>query len=438
MKTWFQKILNQLRDPALIYQKISQHRFPTKPTSAFQIKARLRGLEAELKTWDLSHNLGSLYTPPHPQATQAYKQFIDYNPGNLGDWSDDVTRTYATTAFEYDVVHSLIDLYRGSHKKWGGSITSGGTEGNIFSAWLGRSYLEKQGKTKAICLLKTSLTHYSVRKAGQVGDIPQFFTPLGKNWGMDPDGFAATVTALYKQGYRGFMVPLTLGYTATGSCDDITLVTQKAERLKKSLKGIGFFFWVDAAFNGLIAPFLQSTFAPLANPAIQAFIVDFHKFGQVPYPAGIVLCRSDLKKNLIQDIDYLSEKDATLLGSRSGIPAVSIWSMIHSLGKTGYRKMVEEQIKNKEYFIKKIQSKFPKTEIITGSHSLSCGLIFYGLPHNRLPLAVEEKYGLFPGKTKLLFYQQKPKTEIIYKCFFLPHLKQKVLDECLQDLAMQL
>ena len=433
LKTLARKGLNQFKHPSLLYRDIPRDTFPDKPTASLKIRARLHGLKSELSERDINYNLGSLYTLPHPQATQAYKRFIDYNPGNLGSWSDNAIQKYNTTQMEHEVIHNLIDLYHGSQEDLGGYITSGGTEGNIFCVWMGRTYLEQHTNTSEICLLKTSLTHYSIRKAGQICNISQFLLPLSKTeWNIDLDGFRSSIKTFYKQGYRGFIVPLTLGYTSTGTCDNVEEITKEADNLKKTLKGINFYFWVDAAFNGLITPFAKH-FQPFYSKNIQALVVDFHKFGLVPYPAGIVLHRNKLTKLIENQIDYLWEKDTTLLGSRSGIPAISIWTMIHSLGKEGYRSFIKEQMENKEYFLKQIKVSSPKTQIITDPHSLTCGLIFHGLKAGRSPKTIEDKYGLYPGETKLLFYPNEEKTQIIYKMFLLPHLKREIIKEFFND-----
>lgn len=434
IKTFARKVLNQFEKPSLLYKGISKHIFPGIPTAPFRVKARLYGLESELKQRNVTYNLGSLYTLPHFEAASVYKQFIKYNPGNLGDWSDNVSQTYATTELEYEVIHSMIDLYRGSHVGLRGYITSGATEGNIFSVWLGKQYLEQHFGKKMICLLKSSLTHYSVRKAGQLCSVPQFVVPLNTKWGMDGDGFKNLVQTLFRKGYRGFIIPLTLGYTSTGTSDDIESIVREADKLKKKLKNTEFFFWIDAAMSGLVSPFIRKDFRPFQSSYIKTFVVDFHKFGQVPYPAGTIIYRRELKRIIERKIDYLRETDATLLGSRSGIPAISIWTMIHTLGKTGYTDIVNEQKRNKKFFIEKIQAMLPETEVITHADSLSCGLVFKGLTHFRLPKNIEEKYNFFPGKTNVLFYPNTAKKIVLYKCYFLPHLKRRVLNEFFADL----
>lgn len=434
IKRLSRKVINQLCS-LLSFRGIPSDTFPDRPISPLRLEVGICCLQNELRQRNIAHNLGSLYTLPHPAATKVYKRLIDYNPGNLGSWSDDSSKTSTSTKFEYEVIHKLIDLYHGKHNKISGYITSGGTEGNIFALWLGRSYLEQYCKTHEICLLKTSLTHYSIRKAGQLCKVHQVIVPLNKAlWNIDGKGFISSVQNLYKEGYRGFLLPLTLGYTSTGTCDDIEVILKEVKKLEKVLKGVKIFIWVDAALNGIIAPFIETHFQPFRSSSVQAYVVDFHKFGLVPYPAGVVLHRKPLKKLIEQPIDYLSETDSTLLGSRSGIPSVSIWAMIHSLGKLGYNSLVEEQIKNKRYFMKQIKSVSATIEIITHPHSLSCGLIFRGLKDNRLPQWFEEKYGLYAAKTKLVFYPHEDREEVIYKFFFLPHMKKRVIIEFIGDL----
>ncbi len=135
IKTIMRQVINQFVEPSLFYPSMSKHFFPNKSTSLFQIGAKLHGLESELKKRNIKHNFGSLYTPPHSQAVEVCKRFIQYNPGNLGNWSDDEKETYATTQLEFEVIHNAINLYHGDQKKLSGYITSGATEGNIFSGW---------------------------------------------------------------------------------------------------------------------------------------------------------------------------------------------------------------------------------------------------------------------------------------------------------------
>jgi len=438
LKILIKKIIDKFKYPKFLYSQMPIDVFPNASSSKFQTKARLFGVENELKNRSIAFNLGSLYTLSHPVATQAYQLFIKYNPNHLGNWSNKEPKQ-GTEQLEYEVIQEMIDLYHASKEGIEGHTTSGGTEGNIYSLWLGRLYLEKLCAKDTICLLKTSLSHYSIRKAGNICNIPQFLTPLNsQEWNIDVKNLSKKVKNLYKIGYRGFLLPLTIGYTSTGTQDNIQEITKTIKKLEKELKNTHFYIWIDAALNGLIEPFINENFEPFASPLIQTLVVDFHKFGMVPYSSGIVLYRKSLRKNIELKIDYLQEKDNTLLGSRQGASAASIWTIIHHLGKSGFRNLIFQQLKNKNYFIKNIQNIFPEAEITTHKNSLTCGVIFHSLKNQRLPKFLEEKYWLYPGLTNLVFETNIKKRQIIYKFFFLPHLKKRVLEEFFSDLKQAL
>ena len=126
---------------------------------------------------------------------------------------------------------------------------------------------------------------------------------------------------------------------------DYEYITKIVEKIRKSLK-VEFFLWIDAAFNGLVEPFLNSNFTPFKNAQIQTFSTDFHKYGFVPMPSGLILYRKSLRKLIERPIDYLKEKDNTLLGSRSGISPVGCWNVINALGKVGFKKIIIEESNN--------------------------------------------------------------------------------------------
>ncbi len=403
--------------------------FPRTPDGKRVIEARLSQLEADLEARRVPSGLGTLHTLPHPAASAVYKRFIDHNPGNLGSWSDDADTTHATGKFEHDVIHAMIDLYRANHRSVGGHITSGGTEGNLFAVWLGRSNLERQCKYGSVCLVRTGLTHYSVPKAATVSGIPELTAPLSRShWNMDPEGFVRTLEEGYRRGYRGFIVACTEGYTVTGTSDDAEALMRAAAGFRTAHADARFFFWTDAAFNGLVTPFLRPSYTPFAGADMSAYVVDFHKFGMVPYPAGIVLYRNGLRKAVERPIEYLPETDATLSGSRSALPAVSIWTMMHSLGREGYRSLALEQLANKTYLMRELGRR--NVRIVTDPHSLTCGMQF---PGGRLPKTLEDTYSLYPARMSLRFSDGSREKVTMYKFYFLPHCTRSLIRSFLRE-----
>ena len=391
--------------------------FPQKPISIFKVRSFLKKTEAKLKKEQKFRGLDTLMGVPLPEAIYTWRKLLPYNPNNLGNWSINGIKPCHQTAFiEQEVIQQMISLYHGDQKKIEGYVSSGGTEANLFSAWIGRKFLESKGiKREKIVLIKTSLTHYSLEKATDVIGAKVLVTPLNEqSWGMDPEFFEKSIKKLIKKGYKGFLVPLTFGYTLTGTIDPFPEICQLTRELKKEFKDVDFFLWLDAALNGLIEPFLNKSFCPFNYPEIQTFLTDFHKFGFVPIPAGLILYRKDLRKLIEKPIDYLNEKDNTLLGSRSGIVPVACWSVVNRLGKIGFQKMILKSIRKKEVFIKRIKL-INGLEVITNKKSLNLALI---KEKNDLEIKkIESEYGLLFRRINLQFTRQKM-SKLIAKAFF--------------------
>lgn len=414
---------------------VPAYTFPEKGIPLFYLWHRLRVIKNSMKQKDIFNNLGWLYTIPHDIAIASYKYFLGNNPNHLGNWSIKKTKATGTQILEMEVINKMIHLYKGNPSTIEGYITSGASEATLYSTWVGKKYLEQFCHSKEICLVKTNLTHHSAAKFSDMMQLNEFITPLNSvNWNIDKQSLIKTIEEAISKGYKGFILPLTLGYPQTGTCDDINTTAETIKTFRTKHKNIHFFVWIDAAFNGLIVPFIDNHFSPFSSRLIQSIAVDFHKFGLVPYSAGIILYRKKLRKLIEKSIDYLPEKDNTVLGSRSGLPAVSIWAMIHALGIKGYKNLICVQLANKDFFIRSVKTILPKTQIITNANSLSCGVIFHSLKNDRLPIYLEQTYGLYAKRTEFLFQENETKTYTIYKFYFLPHVTKSILEQFVRNL----
>ena len=68
-----------------------------------------------------------------------------------------------------------------------------------------------------------------------------------------------------------------------------------------------------------------------------------HKMLQSPYGTGMFLCRKGLMDNVLtKEAQYLPGLDNTLIGSRSGANAISIWQILRRYGSTGWKAKMEE------------------------------------------------------------------------------------------------
>src|SRR5579859_5404186 len=347
--------------------------FPTGPQGNYKI---FQGLFPYVKTFfrrQAKNDLGSLDTPSFFLSKLVTRIFITWNVNHLGNWSGKNDVPWATQHLEREVIGFMADLYGGSLKNVGGYVTSGGSESNIFLLWLGREYLKRKN-TGLLCLLRTSLTHYSIVKGAKIVGVANFVVGLHEmTWAIDPDALEKKIIELYDSGYRSFLIPLTLGYAPTGTSDDINVCLRKLEKLQKKMKGIFFYVWIDAALNGLIQPFVDPNFKVFTHRLIQGMVIDFHKFGGVPPTAGLVLHRQNLRSLIETEIPYLRNTDATLLGSRSGIPAIAIWCVIKKLGKKGFQQRAQKCLEKKAYFLDCLKKK--NIQYVTDSHSVTIALL---------------------------------------------------------------
>jgi glutamate/tyrosine decarboxylase-like PLP-dependent enzyme len=246
---------------------------------------------------------------------------------------------------------------------------------------------------------------------------------------MDPQALEVEIKKQINKGVYGFIISLTLGYTETGTSDNLQKINNVIKKLKKQYKKISISIIIDAAFNGLIEPFLTNDFRPFISKNIHIFSVDFSKFTAIPFPAGVVLYRKQLRKMIERDVQFFPVPDNTLLGSRPGASAAAIWGTIHHLGISGYRKIIERQIKVKNHFIKNILSIFPDVEIISDPHSLTCGVIFTKKQFKMLPKQIEYQYRVYAKEESILFSGGLTRRIIICKFFFLAHMTKKSVDD---------
>lgn len=413
IKTFFK---NAILYPTYLYPNLTKDDFPEFGTPKLQIYSKIYGLKNLFARYKNSSRLDQLFTYPHDVAINVWRSLLPYSPNHLGNWSiKNVLPDQESASIERDLIHMMIDLYHGNQLSTEGYMTSGATEGNIYAAWLGRKFLEKQSiKQDQICLLKTSLTHYSIEKAADICALPTKITPMNeKTWGMDPKSFNRTITKLHKEGYRGFLIPLTLGYTTTGTADPVNKICLQMNAVSKKLHVV-FYAWIDAALNGLIEPFLNDSFTPFSDKYIYAFVTDFHKFGFAPIPSGLILYRKKLRSLIEKPIPYLEQKDNTLLGSRPGVAPVACWAIIHALGKNGFKKIIAKNTKTMHAFINAV-SAGSSIKIIARQNSLHCALVVK--KRDMHCILLEKKFGLHFRPTTLVF-SNRTRSIYIAKAFF--------------------
>ncbi len=267
------------------------------------------------------HILGSMCTVPHPVAREAYMQFLETNLGDpeLCPGTKEIESRYI--AFISNLLHAP--------KTSAGQIVSGGTEGNITAMWVA-----KQLSGKKEIVLPTS-AHFSFQKIASLMDMKLIEVPMTNEYVMD-------LAKLKKKIRRTTAAVVGLaGSTELGTIDPIP-------ELSEICTDEHLFLHVDAAFGGFVIPFLKELQYKIPDfdfrlKGVCSVSIDSHKMGYAAIPLGTLMVRKkQWLRNISVDSPYISsEKQAGMLGTRSGAPVAAGYAVAQYLGYEGYKQMVQ-------------------------------------------------------------------------------------------------
>lgn len=372
------------------------------------------------------HNLGDLWNQP-TWLSQVISLFgLHLNLNGLGN-------SYTIHSSKLSLVHQVEKqviewnkdvIYAPQFVE--GYLTSGGTESNIFLMWCGREKL-LQTTDQLPVVVGSDFTHYSVTKAARLLGLQYKAVGIDKKtWSMSVYEYKKTVTTLLKKGQHAILTPITIGYSSLGTSDALTDIIEVVQELQKKYPQFQPFLWIDAAMQGLAKTFLEDRFSPFSDQLIQGYVVDFHKLGQAALPAGLVLYRQSLRKYIEAPIHYLSETDATLLGSRPGFAILGVWSVIQQK-RTNFQKDFQELIRLKEKVVTELRLLFGPEAVITEKNSLT-----FALTNVTLPDGLLKKYAL--KKWSLPFTTAGQKKKLLHYKFFVLQRNKHAYEEFLSDI----
>jgi tyrosine decarboxylase/aspartate 1-decarboxylase len=286
---------------------------------------------AQKKGEDLDHNfiLSSMCTVPHSVAVRAHCMFMETNLGDPGLFP-------GTFSLEKLLVRRFGSLFQCADA--GGYATSGGTESNIQALRLAR--VQNCGvKTPNVIVPESA--HFSFKKACDMLALEIRPAPIGRDYRMDADSAAGLIDK-NTVGIIGIA-----GTTEYGMIDPIAALGKIA--VQHDL-----FFHVDAAFGGMVIPFLDDpTPFDFSVPGVTTIAVDPHKMGMSTIPCGCLLTRDPHLLNILNiDTPYLTVKqEYTLAGTRPGAPVAGALAVLDYLGIDGMKAVVTGCMKNTERLI---------------------------------------------------------------------------------------
>jgi glutamate decarboxylase len=136
-----------------------------------------------------------------------------------------------------------------------------------------------------------------------------------------------------------------LGSTFDGSYEPVSEIAAALDQLEHD-QGLDVPLHVDGASGGFIAPFLQPELEwDFRIPRVQSINASGHKYGLVYPGVGWAIWRDQaaLPKDLIFDVNYLGGHMPTfaLNFSRPGSEVIAQYLMFTSLGREGYRRVMQ-------------------------------------------------------------------------------------------------
>jgi tyrosine decarboxylase/aspartate 1-decarboxylase len=272
--------------------------------------------EEDLKYAD-GRILCSMCTEPHPLAKKAQQMFSNANLGDPGLFP-------GSLRLEKETVEKLAALLNGEGSV--GFIVSGGTEANLMALYAARNMANM---SKPEVVLPES-AHFSLTKACNLLGLKAVRTSLDSKFRADP----ASVEEHVNQ--RTVAIVGTAGTAELGAVDPV-------DRLSEIAVKHGVLLHVDAAFGGLIIPFLKEKAAfDFQLEGVKSITVDPHKMGLTTVPAGGILFRDSKALRAIKtETPYLTEDGQyTFVGTRPGASAAAAWAVFESLGREGFEKIV--------------------------------------------------------------------------------------------------
>ncbi|MGA2655673.1 MAG: histidine decarboxylase [Gammaproteobacteria bacterium] len=265
--------------------------------------------------------------------------FLAYSINNLGDPFSAKNNPHSTHEFECEVLRYMAGLVK-APEDFSGYVTNGGSEGNLYGLYLART-----AHPNGIVYFSEH-THYSIIKYLDLLQMPFEKIASQKNGEMD---YQDLYNKLKKHHDKPAIIFATLGSTVLGAIDNIALI-------KKTLEHVSiqkYFIHADAAFSGMVLPFVDDP-QPFQFPdGVDCFSVSGHKFIGSPIPCGVVLARKEFTEGITRELGlFLGHRlDSTLSGSRNGITPLFLWYALKRQGDEGFRQLVQQGFAKVDYAI---------------------------------------------------------------------------------------
>jgi tyrosine decarboxylase/aspartate 1-decarboxylase len=292
------------------------------------VLAELKKASEQDQQYDDGKILCSMCTKPHPIAEKAYQLFLSSNLGDPGLFPGSVQ-------LEKEVISQLATLLHGENCV--GHLVSGGTEANLMALLAARNMA--QVSQPEVILPESA--HFSFTKICNLLNLKPVYAGLDSSFRVDSSSVEKCVSK------NTVAIVGTAGTAELGAVDPIEELSHIA--LKHNV-----WLHVDAAFGGLVIPFLKNAKYKFdfTLDAVKSMTIDPHKMGMAAIPAGGIIFKDSKALYFIKtETPYLTDPyQYTFAGTRTGAAAASAWAVFRSLGMDGFKKVVDNCMKTTQLF----------------------------------------------------------------------------------------
>ncbi|MGD0405836.1 MAG: tyrosine decarboxylase MfnA [Candidatus Bathyarchaeia archaeon] len=282
------------------------------------VLAELKKISEKDRRYDDGKILCSMCTKPHPLAEKAYRLFLSSNLGDPGLFP-------GSAQLEKEVISELATLLHGENCV--GFLVSGGTEANLMALLAARN----MARVSQPEVVLPESAHFSFTKICNLLNLEPVYAGLDSSFRVSSSSVEKCVSK------NTVAIVGTAGTAELGVIDPIDELSHIASEHNVWLH-------VDAAFGGLVIPFLTNAkFNFDFNlEAVKSITVDPHKMGMAAIPAGGIIFRDSKALDFIKtETPYLTDGlQYTFVGTRIGASAASAWAVFKSLGMGGFTKIV--------------------------------------------------------------------------------------------------
>lgn len=365
------------------------------------VLAELRKIRDEDAHYEDGGILCSMCTSPHPVAKRAHEMFLSSNLGDSGIFR-------GSQRLEKETIQKLANLLNCPTST--GFIVSGGTEANLLALLAARN----MANTDRPEIIIPESAHFSFTRICNMLRVKAVHASLDSSFRVQPEFVERFLSE------NTVAIVGTAGTAELGAVDPVGKLSDIAQKHDVYLH-------VDAAFGGLVIPFLDNAdsdlFFDFRLKGVDSITVDSHKMGMATIPAGGILFRDvAFLESIKTETPYLTDPfQYTFTGTRSAASVAAALAVFESLGREGFTKIVKHCMRLTKLLAQGIASQ--GFELVTQP---TLNIVAFRCTDSRL---LQEKL-----RRRGWFVSRVPRLNCI-RIVLMPHVKLRHVKAFLDDLA---